>query len=137
MHAGFFGWGGPPNVWGYVFWWSGQNFPIGRSPEIRGNFSKCALKLLKIWKIMEKYFRKMQNFYENSFFARLWRKIRIIIYTWAIMVVLGPKSPEARKISIILSKTQLRNFRKFDENFRKFVQKQKNKQNFLLWLGVR
>ena len=49
--------------------------------------------------------------------------------------------PQARKVFNVFIKQlnctirKLRDFLKLDESFRKFFQKQENKQNFLSWLG--
>ena len=63
MHTGFFGWGGSAKWLGHpIFSRVERNFTIGQSPKIWGNFQKYALKLIKIWKIIEKIPEKMQIF---------------------------------------------------------------------------
>ena len=82
MHEGFFGWGGPPSVWRDSLFEGRDNILLlGKALKFGVIFQKFALKLLKIWKIMEKLSEEKQNFQEKfRFFARAVGKIRIIIY---------------------------------------------------------
>ena len=98
MHAGVFWLRGPPNVLGSLFRGSGQNLTLRQSPEIRGNFLKICVKIIKNMKVFEKNSENMQNFTEYLVpFGCVVGKIRIIIYI-AIMVI-----PKLREFSIILS----------------------------------
>ena len=64
--------GVPPNVWGSDFSRVERNFTIGQIPKIWGDFSKFALKLIKICKIIGNILEKCK-FFGN--FLIFWRAI--------------------------------------------------------------
>ena len=67
IYAGFFGWGGRPKGWGPTFQGRNEILLPGKTIKFGVIFQKYALKLIKIWKIIE----KMQNF--PIFFLIFWR----------------------------------------------------------------
>ena len=117
MHAGIFG---PPTVWRrQMFEGRDKISLLGEGLKFQGILQKIALKLLKLWKNVEKISEKNTKFSAHFHFCAPWGK-RELLYTWAIWGFrgLGPQSKE--KFSIIYSKNSiaqlriLRNFRKFD-----------------------
>ena len=50
---------GPENVWGPIFEGRNEILLLGKALKFRVNFQKCALKLIKIWKIIEKILEKI------------------------------------------------------------------------------
>ena len=66
IHAGFFGWGSPPNVFGVRFSRVGTKFFYWtKALKFEVNFQKH----IKIWKIIEKILEKMQIFPKFSQFC--------------------------------------------------------------------
>ena len=66
IYAGFIGWGGPPNVFGGpIFRGWNEILLLGKALKFGVIFQKYALKLIKIWKIIEKIREKVQNWLEN------------------------------------------------------------------------
>ena len=85
---------------------------------------------------MEKISEKMQNIHETFRFLRAqWGKIRIIMYIGYNGGFRGRSLPKQEKFPGILLKNSIAQLQNLTKIFPKFVQKQENKQDFLLWLG--
>ena len=81
MHAGFCDWGGggQPNVWGSVFQCGDKTLLLDGALKFEVIFQNISLKLLKIWKIIDKASEKCNFSLKIFSFAAELGEIRIII----------------------------------------------------------
>ena len=71
ISAGFLGWRGPPNVWGGpIFEGRNEILLLGKALKFRVIFQKYALKLIEIWKTIEKIREKCKVLQKFLIFGR-------------------------------------------------------------------
>ena len=108
-----------PQMFGRTFLEGWDKFYYWQGPEVWGNFSKICFRIIKNMKNCWENLREIQSSRKFSFFELAMGKIRIIIYVgYNGGRFVGPRSYKIlnnffKKLNLL----NLRNFRKFGENF--------------------
>ena len=79
MHAGFFGWGGTPSVWGSFLEGRDKIFLLGEALKFVVIFQNFAVKLFKTWKVWKNSRKNAKFLRKVAFFEHAVWKIRNII----------------------------------------------------------